>query len=49
MTLTANRESTNVIASPMKFNPDISPKDFTRKQTQTIIPNTTEINLNDKS
>ena len=49
MTITANRESTNEIASPKKFNSDVNPKGFTREQTQTITPNNTDLNLIDKS
>ena len=49
MTLTANRESANVIASPMKFNSDVNPKDLTREQAQATTPFRSEPNLIDKS
>ena len=49
MTLKANRESTNEIASPEKFDLDVFPKDFTREQSQANNSIKTEFNLIDKS
>ena len=48
MTLTTERETTNEIDSPKKFNSDVNPKDFTREQAQTNTPINTEPNLIDK-
>ena len=49
MALKAKRESTNEIALPEKFDSDVNPKDFTRKQAEAINSINTEFNLIDKS
>ena len=47
MTIKTNRESTKEIDLPKKLNPDVNPKDFTRKQAQTITPSNTDFDLID--
>ena len=47
--LATNRATTNEITSPKKINSDVNPKDFTRKQAQTLTPFNTEVNPIDRS
>ena len=49
MTLKANRESSNEIASPKNFDSKVNPKDFKNEQAKANISITAKFNLSDKS
>ena len=48
MALTTNRESTNEVASPMKFIPDNKSKDFTGERSQVVKSTYKNYNIIDK-